>query len=339
MESDNDSILKLPKVELHNHLEGTINPETFHKLAKKNSDGRYSESLENCLSLYNFGDFQEFLLAFATVNQYIKDLSDIDIIIKDYFERIKKENYRYVEFFLSIDTFKKNEFHLPELLDRVRHSLNQYSNGIETGVNIDFVRNYGPKFTAKILNEIEIDKYRDLIFGISIGGDEEQYPAPPFKKLFEKARSMGLKTTCHSGEIMGPESIWETILHLKPDRIGHGINSILSHDLINHLKAIQTPLEVCPTSNLKTGAIPSPILNHPIRNLFNKGVNVTINTDDSGFFGNDLSSELLLCHNLFKFTLEEIKSIILEACKASFLPDQNQKYELLYKVTNELEFI
>jgi adenosine deaminase len=337
MNINENLILKLPKVELHTHLEGTIDYKTFNQLAKKNSDGKYV-SLDECKNLYNFKDFHGFLETFATVNQYIQDVSDLELIIKNYFSRIKHENYRYTEFFLSVDTFIKKGFNINELLEKINQFLKQYSNGIITGINIDFVRDYGSESAETILDQIPFDEYRDLLFGISIGGDEQNYPPIPFKNLFEKARNMGLKTTAHAGEVKGPEAIWETILNLKTDRIGHGISAIKSIDLMNHLKATQTPLEICLSSNVMTNAIGSPAIEkHPIRKLYDHGVNLSVHTDDPGFFKTSISAELMQLVKIFNFNLEELKHMILETVNSSFLSDMERKQGLIDKIRNELE--
>lgn len=340
MQSGLELLTSLPKVEIHNHLEGTISPETFFKLSKKHQLEGFSDSLEKCNSNYNYTDFQGFLQAFAWVNSSIQEISDFRIIINDYLERIKNENYKYVEFFLSVDTFLKKGFSLPAILDKVKEEFKRFSTNkfIVGGIIIDFVRSYGPKNAEHVFSELKpiLDDYKDFVLGVSIGGDEKNYPAPLFKSLFDEAKLLGLHTTAHAGEVMDAKSIWDTIMTLKTDRIGHGINSINSNDLLRHLKATQTPLEICPTSNIKTGSVSPPMKNHPIRRLYDAGVNVTINTDDSGFFSTSLSNELHICQQKFGFTIDEIKQMTIQACKASFLP-QMDKLELVSNTAIELD--
>ena len=137
----------LPKIELHNHLEGTITPQTFHVLAKKNdSESMYAQSIEECQKLYEFSSFQGFLYSFSKVNSFIKQSTDLDIIIQNTVIKSKEENYRYVEYFISLDTFMKKGMSLIELLDRLKSLRKHYSNYhfIIGGFIIDFVRNYGP---------------------------------------------------------------------------------------------------------------------------------------------------------------------------------------------------
>lgn len=319
---DTSIFRSLPKVELHHHLEGSITPETLHELAKKNvSESLYAQSLEECNKLYSFTNFDGFLNAFAQTNSYIQNVQDLDTIIGNSVSSLRNENYRYIEYFISIDTFMKKNMPLTEILDQLRLNLKKYSSKKFRigGFIIDFVRNYGPESATHILDELLpiIDDYRDIILGISIGGDEVNYPAPVFKDVFERARNAELNTTAHAGEADHAQSIWDTIFNLKTDRIGHGLHIHESKELISHFKATQTPVEICPTSNLKTGLI-SELKNHPLPMYYTQGLNVTINTDDPGFFHNSLTTELEQCTSLFELDLFDIKQLILNAAKSCF---------------------
>lgn len=336
---DKEIIYNLPKVEVHNHLEGTIDPETFYQLTKKYTDQNFT-TLGECETVYDFNDFQGFLSSFSTVTSFLQEPEDLEFIIKTYFSKISDENYRYIEFFVSFDSLLRKGFDLRETLTTLRQSFSRYGKNIITGINIDFVRNYGPKNAESVLTQIgeSIDEYRDLIFGISIGGDEIHYPSSAFKTLFEQAKMMGLKTTAHTGEVMNADSIWETILSLRTDRIGHGITAHKSKDLINHLKATQTPLELCLSSNIQTKAISS-LKMHPVRKFYEQGVNITINTDDSGFFNTNITKELTLLVDHLNFSIEDLKHLIKATSKSIFLPDLDKKLSLFLSITNELDNI
>ena len=330
----------LPKVEIHNHLEGTINSFVTHELAKKNvSESVFAESKEECNKLFSFTDFNGFLKSFAKINSFIKNVDDLDIIFKNSANSLANENYRYVEYFLSIDTFLKKNISLPDILDRIKSNCKKHSTDkfVIGGIIIDFVRNYGPDSATKILADLKpiLDDYRDIVLGVSIGGDEVNFPAPAFKEVFELARKLHLKTTAHAGESAGSDSIWDTIFNLKTDRIGHGLHAYESNDLIKHLRVTQTPLEICPTSNIKTGLI-ADIKNHPLQKYVVNGLKITINTDDSGFFTNQLSSEIEKCANAFNFDEFDIKQFTLNAAHSSFY-DEFSKKELIENLKIDLE--
>ncbi len=337
---DSSFFFTLPKVEIHNHLEGTITPVTLHQLAKKNVSGSLlAESIEECEKKYKFTDFLGFLNAFASVNTFIQDTSDFDILFENNIQSLEKENYRYIEYLLSIDTFLKKNMSLIEILDRIKANIKKLSSDHLRigGIIIDFVRNYGPSNALEILQELKpvIEDYQDILLGISIGGDEIHFPASAFSKVFELARELSLKTTAHAGEAAGYQSVWDTIFNLKTDRIGHGLHVYESKDLIKYLRATQTPLEICPTSNFKTGLI-SNLKQHPLRDYYVNGLNVTLNTDDSGFFGNSLSKEFEFCANAFHFDEIEIKQLVLNAAESCFY-DEFSKKELIEDLKIQLE--
>ena len=337
---DNSFFRSLPKVEIHNHLEGTITPTTLHELAKKNrSESIYAQSLIECQKVFEFIDFPGFLNSFAKVNSFVKNTSDLDIILHNVLSNLKYENYRYAEFFISLDTFVKKDMGLVELLDRLQMLRKKYSSKdfVIGGFIIDFVRNYGPENANQLLDEITpiLDSYRDTIIGISIGGDELNFPALSFGDLFHRARKLRLKTTAHAGEATGPESIWDTILNLKTDRIGHGLHIHESMDLIKHFRATQTPIEICPTSNVKTGLIDT-LAKHPIQYYQTNGLNISINTDDAGFFNSSLSNELESCAKLFNFEMDDIKQFILNAAHSCFY-DPFLKRELIEDLKYQFE--
>lgn len=335
---DTSIYLSLPKVELHHHLEGSITPETLHALAKKNlSESPFAQSLETCQQLYSFTKFTGFLRAFNQANSFIQNAKDLDLIIERSVTSLQQENYRYIEYFISIDTFMKKGMSLIEILDRLRFNIKRYSTKKFRigGFIIDFVRNYGPSNAIIIFNELLsiLDDYRDVIIGISIdsGGENEiNFPSTVFKDLFETARNAELNTTAHAGEIDHAQSIWDTIFNLKTDRIGHGLHIYESTDLIKHFKVTQTPIEICPTSNLKTGLVTN-LKDHPLPMYYTQGLNITINTDDPGFFHTTLSKELEYCTSLFDLDLFEIKQLIMSAAKSCFYNtfDKNELIEEL----------
>ena len=191
----------------------------------------------------------------------------------------------------------------------------------------DLVRDFGGKSAA--INLDEIKEVMDFgIVGIGLGGSEDEFPPKEFQNVFSTARKIGLRTTVHAGEASGPNSVWEAIKYLNPDRIGHGTRAIEDHDLVDYLLENDLPIEMCPISNIRTGIVEN-IINHPIKDFFKKGMMVTVNTDDPKMFGNSLAQEYYLLVERLGFTKEDIKKIILNGVKASWM--SNSKKQAMMK--------
>jgi adenosine deaminase/aminodeoxyfutalosine deaminase len=145
----------------------------------------------------------------------------------------------------------------------------------------------------------------------------------PFRALYEEARSAGLRLTNHAGETTGPEAIWEA-LAIGSERIGHALSAILDPDLLQELKARRAPVELNPTSNVRTGVCAS-FAAHPLRRYFDSGLLVTLNSDDPAFFGSNIANEYLLAHTEQAFTREELRQLAANSIRASFLPDPTKQ--------------
>jgi aminodeoxyfutalosine deaminase len=167
------------------------------------------------------------------------------------------------------------------------------------------------------------------IVGIGIGGDERRGAAEPFRELFQEAQDAGLRLTAHAGETMGPESIWAA-LNIGAERIGHGLSAQLDPDLMEVLAERQVPLEICVTSNLRTGCC-ARLEEHPVRRYFDAGLMITLNSDDPAMFLSNLQDEYRLAHEAFGFTEEHLRELAANSIEASFLPAP-RKVALLHQI-------
>ena len=161
------------------------------------------------------------------------------------------------------------------------------------------------------------------IIGIGIGGSEHLYPPEPFAPVYQAARDLGLRTSAHAGETAGPESIRGAVETLGVDRIGHGIAAIRDPDVMALLAERGVPIELCPLSNVATGSI-ARIEDHPVRQFWDAGLMLTVNTDDPGMFHNSLTDEYTMLHETFGFTVPEIRTLILNGIEASWQSDQGK---------------
>jgi aminodeoxyfutalosine deaminase len=195
---------------------------------------------------------------------------------------------------------------------------------------IDAVRHFGVEEGARVFRKAaELKAQYPSIVGIGIGGDEARGPADQFKELYAEAREAGLRLTAHAGESVGPESIWAA-LNIGAERIGHALAAQQDVELMDVLAERQIPLELNVTSNLKTGCC-AEMERHPVKEYFERGLMVTINSDDPPMFGSDLLGEYVLVHEQFGFTLDQMRELAANAVEASFLGPE-RKVALLQRV-------
>jgi adenosine deaminase/aminodeoxyfutalosine deaminase len=162
------------------------------------------------------------------------------------------------------------------------------------------------------------------VAGIGIGGDERRAGPEQFREVYERAAQHGLRLTVHAGETVGAESIWGALRELKADRIGHGLRAADDPELVRYLAEKQIPVEVCITSNVMTGCCTS-VEEHPVRKLFDAGVQVTLNTDDPDMFHTNLLREYRIAQEVFRFSEDELRELAKNSFRASFLPEEKKR--------------
>ncbi len=194
---------------------------------------------------------------------------------------------------------------------------------IEVALVADLVRNYGPEKAAVTLAKLNEVQHLGVI-GIGIGGSEAEYPPEPFAPIYDEARRLGFHTSAHAGEAAGAASIWGAIRALHVERIGHGTRAAEDSALLDYLAAQRIPLEMCPVSNLRTGVIQS-IEQHPARRYFERGIVVTINTDDPKMFGNRLADEYRLLVDKLGFSQRDICALILNGIQSAWLSEEKKR--------------
>jgi adenosine deaminase len=313
---------KLPKVELHVHLEGAIPHSALFDLIEKYGGDPSLPEVSALARRFKYKNFAQFIEAWSWKNQFLREYEDFSHIAELTARDMANQNIRYAEMFFSPSLFVRHGLEVQELTHAVRIGLSRVPE-IEVSLIADLVRDYGPEFemtTLKKLNEVK----GDGVIGIGIGGSEHEFPLEPFKFLYEEARLMGFHANAHAGEAAGPESIWDAIRHLHVDRIGHGTRAHEDPELLNYLREHRTPLELCPVSNVRTGVV-SAIAEHPIREYFECGLIISVNTDDPMMFGNTLDKECELLVQEGGFTRPEICRLILLGVESSWLPEDRKK--------------
>jgi aminodeoxyfutalosine deaminase len=317
-------ITALPKAELHLHLEGSIEPSTLIELQQTH---RKTASAYEVAELYRYSDFAGFLQAFKTITEDLQGPDDYELITYRLMEKLKAQNVLHAEVYVSVGVclWRKQDFDsIFEGLDRGRRR-GERDFGISLLWIFDAVRQFGAE-KAQAVAELAA-KYKDsAVVGFGIGGDEQKGPPELFRDVYAYARSNGLRLTAHAGESAGPDSVWGA-LNLGAERIGHGLTAVQDPELIEELSVRQIPVEICLTSNLRTGCCKS-IADHPVRRYFDDGVMITLNTDDPAMFSTSLNLEYKLAQDTFGFTDEHLRELARNSFEASFLPAE-KKLELL----------
>ena len=292
-----DFLPQLPKAELHLHLEGSVSPETLHELDP-------ATPVEEFRALYRYDDFDAFLRAFGAVGKRLRTPEDYGLIARRLLERLAAQNVRYAEIIVSagVVLWKGQEF--GPIFDALREAAAQ--SPVDVRWILDAVRQFGVEH-AMAVAKLAAERADRQVVAFGIGGSEQRGPAEWFTEVFAFAKSARLHLTAHAGESMGPESVWAA-LRLGAERIGHGIAAGRDEELMRHLRDHDIPLEICLTSNLVTGVVER-LEDHPVRQLFDAGVPITLNTDDPAMFGCTLAGEYRLAARQFGFSEAELRKI------------------------------
>jgi len=322
---------KVPKVELHLHLEGAIPYNALWELICKYGGDSTVPDCEALKRKFEYKDFSQFIETWVWKNQFLREYQDFTFIAEAVARDLVSQNILYAEIFFSPGDYKRIGLKTQLLAEAIRTGLSRVKE-IEVALVADLVRDFGPDRGDVTLEEVNEVKELGIV-GLGIGGSEQEFPPEPFEKVFEKARRLGFKTSAHAGESSGAESIWGAIRTLRVDRIGHGTRAEEDENLTDYLVEHKIPLEMCPLSNLKTGIIKS-YEEHPVRRFFERGIIVTINTDDPMMFGNSLSEEYKMLEEKFSFSRDEIRFLILQGIRVSWMSDE-RKTQLIEEFQND----
>lgn len=279
----------MPKVELHLHLEGAIPLEAMWALVERHGGDPDVPTPEALTRRFAYTDFAHFISTWEWKLKFHTTLDDYRFLAQAVAADLVRQGHVYVEAYISptdsgLDT--------RELLVAVREGL-AAGDGIEVALIPDLVRDTGREQAMRTLEEvIEVQEAAGIV-GITIGGSEQLHPAEQFVDVFRRARQAGLRLTAHAGEAAGPESVRRALHDLGVERIGHGVRAVEDPALLAEIVERQVPLEVCPTSNVRTGVAAAGDA-HPVRTLIDAGAFVTLNTDDPAMFGCTLEDEFAL---------------------------------------------
>jgi len=317
-------IRRMPKVELHLHLEGAITPRTLLELARRNGLDLGARSEAEVAALFHYRDFGAFLTVFMDLARAIVYGEDFERLAYELGRDLSEQCVRYAEVMISPMQHINRGVDLREAIEGAMAGFAraERDGGVQVRLVLDYGRGYGTEPAWGVLEVARAMQPRGVV-GWSIGGNEIGHPPEPFAPLFAAARAAGLGVMAHAGEVVGPASVWGAINTLGITRLGHGIRAVDDPDLVVALRERGVVLDICPTSNLLTGAVPSWEA-HPLPRLRAAGVPLTINSDDPTFFRTNLTEEYRRAAIHFGFTTDDLSATVLTAATASFLPPQGR---------------
>jgi len=303
----------MARTELHLHLEGTVDRETVMLLDPLLSRQEVDR-------LWAFSTFSGFLDCFKFIAQRLRGPDDYALLVRRMIESLARENIEYAEVTLAAGVVLWRGFDFDGVWRAIRQAQReaQRDSPVEIWWNLDAIRQFGPDHVMEVAR-LAARYVGDGAVSFGIGGDEFRGPAAESKEAFRYAKDAGLRLTAHAGETAGPESI-EAALAIGAERIGHGIRAVEDPGLMSRLRDAQIPLEVCITSNVRTGAVVS-LAAHPVRALFEAGIPITLNTDDPGIFGAGLNAEFELAREVFGFSTDELLQVEDNARRSRFVTD------------------
>ncbi len=316
---------KIPKAEIHLHVEALISREAVSKILSS-KDKKYSnmKEVDNLFKINNLKDFIKVFLMIQNSFDHLNDFRELFSSIQPY---LKRNGIVYSEIFFSPSSFVRNGIKFEDIMDILIKEIERIkkAEGISVRVIVDVSRTFGLENAQKNLDYVINSKNKNII-GIGLGGDEKKGSARNFEDVFIKAKMLGYHRVAHAGEVDSSRSIRDALNYLDAERIGHGISAVKDKKLIKYLVENRIPLEICPTSNIFTGKYVKKIENHPVKKLYENGVFITVNTDDPSFFKVELLDEYWNLYSKLGFSLMDIKQLILNGFRASFITEKDKKF-------------
>ena len=317
-------IEKTPKAELHLHIEGTLEPELMFKLAKRNNIKIPFKNISDVKSAYNFSNLESFLKIFYQGSNVLIKEEDFFDLTWAYALKCKKDNVVHTEIFFDPQTHVNRGIHFKVIINGIYKALVKANKefGLTSKIIMCFLRDLDEKSAFEILDQALV--YKDKIIAVGLDSSELNNPPRKFERVFKKAIQNNFLTVAHAGEEGPPEYIWEALNLLKVKRIDHGVQCLQDKKLVKKLLHDQIPLTVCPLSNIKL-CVFKKLQDHNLKKLLNNGLMVMVNSDDPAYFGGYINKNLIECQAALDLSKEDIKKLIINSFKSSFLTEREKK--------------
>ena len=316
-------IRKSPKTELHLHIEGTLEPDLLFRLAKKNNIKIPFSSTEEIKSAYNFKNLESFLKIFYQGSSVLITEQDFYDLTWAYVLKCKENNIVHTEIFFDPQTHISRGIDFNVVINGIYKALQKGSKefGLTFGIIMCFLRHLDEVSAFKMLDQAL--EHKDKIIGVGLDSSEIGHPPKKFERVFKKAIEYGFLSVAHAGEEGPPEYICEALNLLQVKRIDHGVQCLKDKKLVEKLRNDQIPLTVCPLSNIKL-CVFEELKQHNLKKMLNEKLMVMVNSDDPAYFGGYVNKNLIESQIALNFSIDEIKTLIINSFKSSFLKEEKK---------------
>ena len=328
---------KLPKAELHLHIEGSLEPELMYKLAKRNNLDLPYADVDEIREAYSFNNLQDFLDIYYAGMSVLIEEEDFYELTLEYLIKCDTQNVRHVEIFFDPQGHTERGVVFSTALTGIHRALEdgQIKYNISYKIIMSFLRHLSEESAFETLQQAQ--QHLHLIDGVGLDSSELGNPPSKFINVFAEAKSLGLKLVAHAGEEGPPEYVEQALELLKIDRLDHGNRSMESEELVDKLKQQQIALTVCPLSNLKLCVV-NDLSKHPIKSMLESGLLATINSDDPSYFGGYVNENYLSLAEHELLTKDNIITLIKNSFIGSFLSLEEQN-SWLEKIDQQLKIM
>ena len=317
-------IKKMPKAELHLHIEGSIEPELMFKLAKRNKVAIPFKSVDEVKLAYNFQNLQSFLDIYYRGANVMIEKKDFFDLTWSYMLKCKENNIVHTEIFFDPQTHTDRGIKFDLVINGIHRAILKAEKelGISSKIIMCFLRHLDEESAFKTLDQALAHK--DKIIGVGLDSSELGNLPSKFERVFRKAIEEGFLTVAHAGEEGSPQYIWEALDHLKVKRIDHGVQCLKDKRLIEKLRNSQIPLTVCPLSNIKLQVFKK-LEEHNLKKMLDQKLMVMVNSDDPAYFGGYINKNLIECQVALNLSMNEVKTLIINSFKSSFLKEEEKR--------------
>lgn len=335
MSPDTRFIQQLPKIELHLHIEGTLEPELMFQLAERNNVSLPFQSIEQVREAYQFTDLQSFLDIYYQGANVLQTEQDFYDLTWSYLLRCQQDNVIHCEIFFDPQTHTDRGINFSTVINGIVQALKDGKNelGISSQIIMCFLRHLSEEAAFHTLEQAL--PYRDKIVAVGLDSSEQGHPPEKFERVFQQAIKYGFLTVAHAGEEGSASNISDAMERLKISRVDHGVRCSEDETLVAKLAQLRMPLTVCPLSNIKLCVFDT-MEQHNIVDLLNKALCVTINSDDPAYFGGYMTDNFLAVANAHPLTQAQLAQFSFNAIEASFL-EHNEKEKLTAQLEEFLQ--